>query len=345
MTTPRTSKTSVLVAAAITSFMAPFMISAVNIALPSIQREFDVSTVLLSWIATSYLLATGVLLVPSGKIADMYGRKRVYVTGICTFTIFTVTTAFVPSIAWILAFRVFQGVGAAMITTTGIAILTSVFPLNERGKAIGITVAAVYTGLSAGPFVGGILTGMFGWRSVFLLNAPVGVLAFLIAQTQIKDEWAEAKGERLDIVGSALYGGSLVSLMYGLSVLPSGTGLALLALGLSGFLLFVWFELRIPFPVFQVRLFHRNRPFAFSSLAALINYAATFAVSFLMSLYLQYIKGMPPEGAGVVLVCQPVVQALFSPFAGRLSDRVEPAVIASLGMTLTAAGLMLLGSM
>ena len=333
------SKTSVLIVAALTTFMAPFMVSAVNIALPAIQNEFSVDAVLLSWIANAYLLATGVSLVPVGKIGDIYGRRKIFVSGIFVFTAFTVGTAFAPSVFCIILFRIIQGLGAAMIMTTGFAIITAVFPLNERGKAIGITVAAVYIGLSTGPFAGGVLTGTYGWRSIFLVNGPIGLLAFILSLTKIRDEWADAKDERLDILGSVLYGVSLVCLIYGLSLLPELLGMVLLCGGCIGFAAFVWQELRTPFPVFEVRLFYHNRTFSFSSLAALINYAATFAVSFLLSLYLQYIKGMSPESAGFVLICQPIMQALFSPLAGRLSDRIEPSIIASLGMALTAAGL------
>ena len=316
--------------------------SAVNIALPKIQNEFSLSAVLLSWIAASYLLATAVSLVPAGKIADIYGRKKVFLIGILSFTVFSVIIAFAGSVSWIILFRILQGIGAAMIFTTGVAILTSVFPLSERGKAIGINVMAVYIGLSAGPFIGGILTGTFGWRSIFLVNGPIGVLALLLAIKAIKEEWSNAKGERMDILGCILYGIALVSFMYGLSILPEPLGIRLLCIGLTGFCFFIWQELRVAFPVFDVRLFYRNRVFAFSSIAALISYAATFAVSFLLSLYLQYVKGMSPEGTGIILLSQPVVQALFSPFAGRLSDRVEPGVVASSGMALTSVGLILL---
>lgn len=338
----KTSKTSVLIAAAATTFMSPFMVSSVNIALPAIQAEFGVDAVMLGWIANAYLLATGVFLVPVGKLSDIYGRRRVFIGGIFMFTLFNVLTAFAPSVPWIILLRVFQGVGAAMTMTTGIAIISAVFPPNERGKAIGYTVAAVYIGLSVGPFVGGLLTGAYGWRSIFLVIGPMGLAAFLLAVTRIREEWADATGERFDIPGSLLYGFSLMAFMYGLSILPALRGAGLLGAGLAGFALFVRQELRTPHPVFEIRLFRGNRGFAFSSVAALINYAATFAVAFLLSLYLQYIQGLSPEGAGTLLICQPVMMALFSPMAGKISDRMEPAVIASVGMAMTAAGLVLL---
>ena len=337
-----TSKSSVLFVASLTAFMAPFMMSAINIALPAIQREFSVNAVVLSWIVNAHLLAAGVSLVPAGRIADIYGRKKIFISGIFIFTVFTVGTALAPSVLWIILFRILQGIGSAMMMSTGIAIVSDVFPLNERGKAIGFTVAAVYVGLSLGPPAGGMLTGMFGWRSIFLVSGPAGVLAGIFSLLRIRGEWAGARGERLDIIGSVLYGISLISVMYGLSILPQLSGAGLLGLGLFLFAAFIRHELRTQFPVFEIQLFRSNRTFTFSGLAALINYAAIFAVSFLLSLYLQYIKGLSPESAGLILICQPIMQALLSPMAGRLSDRIEPSILASTGMALTAIGLICL---
>ncbi len=338
----KTSKTSVLVVVALSSFLTPFMISSVNIALPTIQAEFSVNAVMLSWIANAYLLASGVMLVPAGKMGDIYGRKKIFTLGIVLFSVFSVGTIFAPSVLWIIGFRILQGVGAAMTMATSMAILSAVFPLNQRGKAIGITVAAVYIGLSFGPFAGGILTGLLGWRSIFLINAPIGLLAFFLSIKKIKEEWADAKGERFDIVGSLLYGSSLICFMYGLSVLPEFLGIGLLGAGSIGFGVFVIHVLKTRYPVLDVRLFHSNRAFTFSSVAALINYAATSAIAFLLSLYLQYIKGMTPLETGFILIAQPIIQALLSPIAGKLSDKVEASIVASVGMALTSFGLFLL---
>ncbi|UCF95249.1 MAG: MFS transporter, partial [Desulfobacterales bacterium] len=246
------------------------------------------------------------------------------------------------SVSMLIFFRIFQGVGTAMIFATSIAILSAVFPLSERGKVLGITVAAVYTGLACGPFCGGVLTQHFGWRSIFLINIPLGVFIMVLIHWMLKGEWAGARGEKFDLWGALIYAVAIIALMYGVSVLPRKLSVGLILAGLLGLAAFVKWETAVPFPVFEVKLFRANRVFSFSCLAALIHYSATFAVTFLLSLYLQYIKGLPPRNAGLVLIFQPVMMAVFSPLAGRLSDRIEPRVIASLGMALNAIGLMML---
>ncbi|HET7317963.1 MAG TPA: MFS transporter, partial [Nitrospirota bacterium] len=247
-----------------------------------------------------------------------------------------------PSAPVLIAFRLLQGFGSAMIFGTGMAILTSVFPAAERGRVLGMNVAAVYLGLSLGPTLGGFLTHQFGWRSIFLMNVPLGLLVIFFLATKLKTlEWAEARGERFDFAGALLYSASLVSIMYGLSLLPRRMGIVLTAAGAAGAVMFVLWERSAESPLLDMDLFFHNATFAFSNLAALINYSATNAVAFLMSLYLQYLKGFTPQGAGMVLVSQPLVMAVFSPLAGRLSDRIEPRVVASIGMAITASGLFL----
>lgn len=338
----KADRSIILVIATIVAFITPFMGSSINIALPSIGKEFGMNAISLSWVATSYLLASAVFLVPFGRAADIFGRKKIYIYGIAVYTIASLLCAFSFSEAMLISFRVLQGLGSAMIFGTGVAILTSAFPQEERGKVLGINVAFTYLGLSVGPFLGGFMTQHLGWRSIFLSNVPLGLFVMVLAAVKLKDEWAEAKGERFDITGSVIYSLSLVSVMYGFSELPSITGTILIITGIAGIFGFAVWASRASHPILNISLFKGNRVFIFSSLAALINYSATSAVGFLLSLYLQYIKGFSPGHAGLIMVVQPVIMALLSPFAGKLSDRLEPRLVATAGMTLSAAGMFLM---
>lgn len=334
-------KNSALLVAAMASFLTPFMGSSVNIALPSIGREFAMDAVLLSWVATSYLLAAAMFLVPFGRMADIHGRKRIFTYGMLVYTASSFLSAVATSGIVLISFRVLNGIGSAMIFGTGVAILTSVFPPRERGKALGINVASVYLGLSLGPFLGGFLTQYLGWRSIFLINVPLGLLIIAVVLWKLKGEWAEAEGEKFDFTGSIIYSLTLVAIMYGISLLPSVQGALLVLIGILSLSVFVKWEMKVESPVFNINILRDNKVFALSNLAALINYSATFAVGFLISLYLQYVRGFSPQDAGLILVSQPIVMALFSPSAGRLSDRVEPRIVASAGMALTTMGLFL----
>ncbi len=335
-------KSSVLLIAVISAFLTPFMGSAINLALPAIGLQFEADAVLLGWVATSYLLSSAVFLVPFGRLADIYGRRKVFLLGMIIFSIASFLTAFSPGIYFLLACRVFQGMGSAMIFATGLAIVTSVFPPEERGKAIGFTIASVYAGLSFGPFAGGLLTEYLGWKSIFITTALMGSLGIWLLIRRIRGEWAEAAGEPFDLYGSLIYGLSLFSLIFGFSLLPAASGFVFLIAGAAGLIMFIFFELRNPFPVMQLGLFRNNTVFAFSNLAAFINYSATFAVAFILSLYLQYIKDYSPRDTGMILLAQPVFMAIVSPLAGRLSDRIEPRFLATAGMAITSAGLFLL---
>jgi EmrB/QacA subfamily drug resistance transporter len=280
-------------------------------------------------------------LVPFGKIADIYGRKRIFSYGVLIFTLASVGSAISNSTTMLICFRMLQGIGAAATYCVGAALLTSVFPSGELGRVLGINLAAVYVGYSAGPFLGGFLTHHFNWRSIFLVNVLLGLIILFLIFSKLKGEGHEAKEEKFDLLGSVIYSITLLLIMYGFSQLSTIRGVWLILPGALGILAFVKWETKTESPVLDINLFRNNRVFAFSNLAALINYSATFAVTFLLSLYLQYIKKLTPENAGLVLVSQPIVQAFFSPYAGRLSDRTEPRVVASIGMALTAVGLFL----
>jgi len=338
----RKAQLSASIVAGLAAFLAPFMGASVNIALPSIGREFKADAVMLGWVATAYILAAAVFLVPFGKLADIHGRKKIFLIGIFVYTAASLLCALADSAWTLVGFRVLQGAGAALIFGTSVAILTSVFPPGARGKALGINVASTYLGLSLGPVLGGLLTQQFGWRSIFILNLPLGLVIIAFVLAMLKGEWAEAKGERFDLFGAAFYGLTFIGIMLGFSRLPQKTGFLLLGIGVVLAAGFVFREMKTANPLIKIELFRENRVFAFSNLAALVNYSATFAVGFFLSLYLQYLKGMSPRSAGLVLIAQPIMMTIFSPFAGRLSDKIEPRVVASLGMAISSFGLLLL---
>jgi EmrB/QacA subfamily drug resistance transporter len=338
---PQASKLATQIVASLTSFMTPLMLSSVSIALPSIGKEFQVDAVLLTWVPTSYMLAAAMFLVPLGRLADIHGMKKVFTYGMWVYLVSSVLMVYTPSAVALIALRGVQGIGVAMIFGTSMAILTSVFPLKERGKALGVNVGFTYVALSVGPLFGGFMTEHLGWRSIFWVVVALAAITLVVVYWKLKGEWAPARGRKFDVTGAVVYSLALLVLMTGVSMLPQPTGFALIAVGTVALAAFVLIELRKDSPVLDVRLFKGNRSFAFSNLASLINYSAVFAVTFLISLYLQYNRGFSPEHAGLLMIVQPVFQAACSPFAGRLSDKIEPRIVATAGMGLCVVGLTL----
>jgi len=335
-------KRSVMIVAAFAAFLTPFLGSAVNLALPAISKDLNASAIGLGWIISSFILSSSIFLLPFGRLADIIGRKKVFSAGILLFTISAFLIVFSRNLTFLIIMRIIQGISGAMIFGTSLAIITSVFDVGERGRAMGINITAVYLGLSAGPVIGGLLTQYFGWRSIFAFLVPFGLAALILIKTRIKTEWAESRGEKFDWAGSLIYGIALFSFMYGFSILPSSIGWIFLVTGALTAVVFIMFEKRGSNPVFDIRLMLHNRVFAFSGLAALIHYSATSATGFFISLYLQYIKDFDARSAGLIMISQPLAMALLSPMAGRLSDEFNAGVIASIGMGFTALGLILL---
>ena len=331
---------SILAIVATTSFMGTFLISSVNIALPAIEKSFGLNAVTLSWVVTSFLLSTAMFLLPFGRWGDLTGIRWLFKTGVVVFTLSSLMCGFAPSGTWLIIFRFIQGIGAACSSTTGLAILVSSFLPQQRGRVLGFSVAAVYLGLAFGPFAGGYITQFLGWRSIFFLSAILGILTTAIAIMYLGKDEANMDAERkIDLRGTILYMIGLVILVYGSSQIPSLTGWLLLASGILTLFVFWRMETKSAYPVIDTGLFTKNRLFAFSNLAALINYSATFAIVFLLSLYLQKIAGLSPRSAGTILVAQPAVMAIFSPIAGRLSDRIQPRYLTTIGMSMCTTGL------
>jgi EmrB/QacA subfamily drug resistance transporter len=331
-----------LLAVSLATFCTAYLISSLNVALPSLQREFHLNAIFLGWFVMTGVLTSAMLVVPFGRLGDMFGRKKFFFYGLLLFTVGCLFCTLVKSAITLIIAIFIQSVGAAMVFSSGMAIVTSVYPIEERGKALGITVALVYFGLSSGPVLGGILTDAFGWRSIFYPIIPIGAFVLCLINLKLKTDWIEAKNERFDLIGAFIFSISLVLVLSGFSMLPGITGIIMLVAGIIGGTAFILWEERTTNPILHVDIIKKNRVFAFSNLAALIHYSATSAVTFLMSLYLQYARGMSAKHAGLILVCQPLAQALVTPFAGRLSDKREPRIVASCGMGATGIGLFLL---
>lgn len=324
----------------ITAFVTTMASSSLNLAIPQISMAFHAKATLIGWIMTGYMLANATFAVPFGRIADLTGRRRILILGIGIFSISSGLAIISTSIWMLLFFRILQGFGSAMIFATNTAILVHTFPIQKTGKMLGYSVASTYIGLSTGPVIGGFLTHNFGWRSVFILAAAVGLIAFIIALTRLpKESGNKIKGD-FDKLGNILYIAMILLLMYGFSTFSSSIySKLMLPTGILIGILFVRHELRTESPIIEVRIFAHNLSYTLSNLAALLNYGATFAVGYLLSIYLQLIMGYSAETAGTILIIQPLIMAILSPLTGRLSDKIAPYKLASLGMFLCAIAL------
>jgi EmrB/QacA subfamily drug resistance transporter len=332
---PQTSnKTLALIAVSLSAFFVTYQGAALNVALPSINNDFHANAILLSWVMSVFGLANGVVSVPLGRISDIIGIKKIFLIGNILFSAVLIIAIFSNSIMMLIMCRLFLGLSAAMLGSSSIAIVASIFPPNERGKALGINIATAFFGLSAGPFLGGLIAGYLGWRSIFITTVPLSLLSIVLVLTTVKGEWAEAKGEKFDFAGSILYGMALIALMYGFSLLPGLAGYILIFGGILALAGFIKWESRILNPVLNIALFRKNKVFVFANLANLICWIIVIASAFVLSLFLQYSRGFTPEQAGLVLIAQPVTQAILSPFSGRLSDKFEPRVVSTIGMLL-----------
>jgi len=332
----------ILIASSLTAFSGSIMLSAINVALPAMGNDLSMSAVQLGWVTQSYALSLAIFILPFGRIADILGRRKIFTIGLVAATVSALTLALSISFPMLVALRVIQGIGIAMINSTGIALISSAYPPSERGKVLGITTAAVYVGLSIGPTIGGLLTQNFGWRSVFLLSLGLQIPAMVLLFKKIGSEWREAKGEKFDITGALIFAIMLLSIMYGFSSIPAVYGIVSILIGVLALAVFIAWELKIKSPILNIRLLIGNRLFALSSLAQFMFYGAVFSLSFIVSLYLQYIKGFSPQNAGFVLLAQPVMQVLFSPIAGRISDKIQPRTIVSVSIIIALIGLLLI---
>lgn len=336
-------KRRLLLVLSATAFLWPFLTAGANIALPAIAAEYNVDAVRISWVTNVTLLFTATFLLPSGKLCNALGGRRMLLSGVGIAVLSTLVVVFAKTYATLLALRAVQGVGAALISTSGMTFITSEFEYRQRGFAMGVYTAAVYLGLSTGPFLGGFLVSLFGWRGVFYFVALVAFATYLQARKLLpRIDVRPYMPKNFDFLGSIIYAFGLGLIVLGMDKLDRFFWAVVTASGVVVVFLFLLYERFAKEPVFDVKLFRGNRPFAFSCLACLISYSAIYAVAYLLSLYLQHARGLTPRVAGVVMIVQPLVQMVLSPLSGKLSSKVEPGVIASIGMGVTALGTFIL---
>lgn len=329
-----------LLMAIFTAFLTTFIGSALNLSIPGIEAEYNTNAVTVGWIVTIYTLSAAAFSVPFGKIADQIGRKKVLMIGVVGFTLFSIACTFATTIYVFIAIRFLQGVCASCLFATNNAILISVYPGNRRGEMLGISVTATYIGLSVGPVVGGILNSNFGWRSIFYVTGLIAIFALYFAKTGAPDDKQVSEKQKIDKIGNLLYVIMITVFLFGFSNIANGImGKILTVLGIILLCTFGAYESRISNPVIKVSIFTKDIVFTLSNIAALLNYAATFAVTYLISIYLQVVMEFPSQKAGMVLIAMPLMQALLSTKSGKLSDTIAPYKLASIGMACCVVGL------
>lgn len=327
----------VLFVICIGSMLGPFALTSVNLALPTIALDLNANAVIVSWMAIGFLLSSVMFMLPIGKLSDRYGRKRFYFWGVLSNVIISSIASFAPNMEWLLVCRLFQGLSMAMVFGSGMAIVSSIYPPSERGSAIGLYIASVYAALTISPILGGWVTEIFGWRSVFWIQVPPSILTILMMLT-VKGEWRDPVEKPFDWTGSLIFACWAGTLVYGLSGLPKAGSVVTFVLSFAYFWLFVFHQKRIAYPLVNIQLIQENRIFSFSLLAAVLIYAASYPLSFLLSLFLQFVLNYSPVDAGSVLLLQALIMALVSPFSGKLADRFEARHISTLGCILMALG-------
>ncbi|HEY8910228.1 MAG TPA: MFS transporter [Desulfosporosinus sp.] len=333
----------VLATVAIGTFMATLDSSIVNVALPTISGQLNSNLSTLQWVVTAYLLTITSLLPVFGRLADLFGRKKVFGLGFLLFILGSALCGLAPNIWFLVATRVFQAVGAAMIMSNSAAIVTAIFPPKERGKALGLTGTVVALGSLTGPALGGILIGLAGWRSIFYINVPIGLIGFLAGLLILPTDIPCKEKESFDFLGALSFTFGMILVLLGIT---NGEGwgwtslpiLLSLVLGMASLVLFVQTERRVKHPMIDLSLF-RNRPFLIGNLSGGLSFVAMFANTMILPFYLQGVLNYQPAQVGMILMIFPVVMAVVAPLSGHASDKFGPMVLTTSGLVITALGL------
>ncbi len=323
------------------TFIAPLDSSIVNIALPAMAADFGARLTTVGWVATAYVLTTASFVLAMGRLADIYGLRRVYVSGFVVFAAGSAACALAPSLGLLIAARVFQAIGAAAMFAAGPALVSRTFPPRRRGWALGWIALSVSAGLTIGPALGGTLVGMWGWQGIFLINIPLALITAGVARTLLPEDCPDA--EPFDLGGAALISVSLTGALLALSEtarvgLLSVSTLGLVFIAVFAGVAFVHVERRVEHPLIDLGMFRRWR-FSAGLISAILSFTSLFAVTFTMPFYLLKVQGLAPQTAGLLLTATPLTMALFAPAAGRASDRMGSRRLSTAGLALLAVTL------
>ena len=328
----------VVATVSIGAFLGQLDASIVTLALPTLQQQFHASLASVEWVALSYLLVLIASVTAVGRLADMIGRKLLYTYGFAIFTLASVGCGLSPSLGVLIGFRVVQALGAAMLQANSVALIATAIPTASLGRAIGIQGAAQATGLALGPTVGGLMIGVAGWRSIFFLNGPVGLIGLVLAWLLLPRTRELAPRVRFDWLGLGIFGLAVVAFLLALNVAGnSGFVTPLLLLGGSAALvgLFIRRERRTAAALIDLRLF-RNLNFTAGIASGLLSYLVLFAVLFVVPFFLEHARHLSATRAGFELGVLPVALAIVAPFAGRARDRIGARIPTVTGMLLVA---------
>ena len=325
----------------ITSFFGVFLSNGIIIGVPAIAQEFAMNNVIQNWIPTIFFLVMAVFTVPAGQISGKYGVKKSLLIGIVIFLIGSVGACLSFSTESFLVFRVIQGIGVAFVNVPAMAMVVSAVKPQNRGKALGFTVTGVYLATSSSPVISGFLVHNLGWRAIFYFVIPFLVLCIILMIWKIPQEWKTYEGQKIDTIGSIVYGIGILLFIYGFTTLITPMGLIYTIAGIVLLIIFALWELRQTSPVFNMKLF-KNTKFASSNVAALCSYLAIMVVTTILNYHFQYVRGWDAQMSGMILIITPIIMAIMAPNSGKLSDKIHPQKLAALGMTIAACALLIL---
>jgi MFS family permease len=332
----------VLVIACAAQYLIPVMVTGVAVILPSVGRDLSASAQQLGMVEQTYVVSTAVSILFWGRLGDIIGWRRIYIGGFLSFSLATGALGFSPNMGFLITVRAVQGLSAASILAGSVALVSVAYPPEVRGTKLGILQAFIYAGLSTGPLIGGFIASTLGWRYLFWLFVPFGLAGAVMCALGL---WIRAQGKArsIDWKGVLFYALSIALLASGGSNITRGVfGATGIVLGAGLLWVFIRLQTRTAQPLLNISALKGNRVLSLSCLAAMGNYASTFGLTFFMSLYLQYFLGLTPPQAGLVLLAMPVTQCLASPVVGKLSDRMQPVTLSTLGMLVTFTGLVAL---